>query len=119
VCTCGVEGVVKDGATVRVSAMMMDSAGGGGNGQADHEQRVADGWKVSDAAYQTMLDRDRNEWKGSAQQTDVADSIKEASDDAYAQAFADAKAAGWDNAAAKAEASYQAMKHREGNAWRG
>lgn len=118
VCSCGAEGIVKDGASVRTSAMMMDSAGGADNGQASYERRISDGWKASDAAYQTMKDRDRNEWKGAAPQTTVADSIKDAADHAYAQAFADAKAAGMDDDAARNEASYQAMCSRTSNAWK-
>ncbi|MEF2551317.1 hypothetical protein VQ042_08055 [Aurantimonas sp. A2-1-M11] len=118
VCSCGAEGIVKDGSSVRTSAMMMDSASGADNGQANYEQRISDGWKVSDTAYQTMKDRDRNEWKGTAQQTNVADSVKDAADHAYAQAFADAKAAGMDDDAAKSEASYQAMCSRTSNAWK-
>ena len=118
VCSCGAEGIVKDGASVRTSAMMMDSAGGADNGQASYERRISDGWKASDAAYQTMKDRDSNEWKGAAPQTKVADSIKDAADHAYAQAFADAKAAGMDDDAARNEASYQAMCSRTSNAWK-
>ncbi len=119
VCTCGALGVVKDGSSVRVSGLMMDSAGGAAdNGQDSYERRISDGWKASDAAYQTMKDRDRNEWKGAAPQTKVADSIKDAADHAYAQAFADAKAAGMDDDAARNEASYQAMCSRTSNAWK-
>ncbi|MBO0903806.1 hypothetical protein [Jiella sonneratiae] len=120
VCSCGAEGVVKDGASVRVNGLTMDSARCPDSGQADYERRIADGWKASDAAYQAMLDRDRNAWQGDTATTDkpVADRIKEKTDDAYAQAFADAKAAGQEDAVARSHASYEAWKVRMSNAWR-
>ena len=120
VCTCGALGIVKDGSGVRVSGLMMDSAGGADNGQASYEQRIADGWKRTEEARSQMIADMSVAYRGDTgtSRVSVADSIKDAADHAYAQAFADAKAAGMDDDAARNEASYQAMCSRTSNAWK-
>lgn len=120
VCSCGAEGIVKDGASVRTSAMMMDSAGGADNGQDSYERRIADGWKRTEEARSQMIADMAVAYRGDTgtSRVSVADSIKNDADHAYAQAFADAKAAGMDDDAARNEASYQAMCSRTSNAWK-
>ncbi|MBC6714693.1 hypothetical protein H9Q09_00645 [Aurantimonas sp. DM33-3] len=74
-----------------------------------------------DAAYDRMVENlsTAHRQDAGASKVAVADSISAENDRVRDQAFVDAKARGLDDAKAGVEASYEAMKHRTSNAWKG
>lgn len=107
VCTCGVDGVVKDGHGVRRSMLSMDG-----------HPRVT--MSDADRAYYQMKDdlsrahlQPSTPSKAAARGAHEA-SVKEARD----HAFAEARAAGHNDAVAREYAARQGMIHDQANAWR-
>lgn len=113
VCVCGAEGIVKDGSSVRVSSMMMDSAAGS---QTLDELRAQ-----SDAAYLASCRALQEDSRGADKQASpapIADAKASAEKQVHDHAYADAREAGYGEDAAREHAARESASHRF-NAWRG
>ncbi|MBO0906529.1 hypothetical protein [Jiella sonneratiae] len=113
--------MLKDGhvVSVRVPMMMSDGAPTAGRtifadgDQASPEER-ARAAMIADISTAHLRPDDR----AAADRKETRDHLRAEEAAVRSQAFADAKAAGFNDEAANAEAAYQAMKHRTGNEWR-
>lgn len=117
-CMCHGHRVLKDGRSHRAALMMRD-----GFPAHSGSLPVADSVDPSEAAYRAMcndLASAHVQTQGDRTTTDrkeMRDHLRAEEASVRAQAFSDAKGAGLDDAAAEAEAAYQAMKFRDANAW--
>lgn len=112
VCSCGALGIVKDGAGVRVSGLMMDS--GANTADAAEQKSIAD----RDAARAAYVHDLNNAWRQPERSTPISDAINSECQALEDRIFADCIAAGEPEGAARAHAARQAMIHRDTNAWR-